>query len=39
VNAATDGVHLTPWQGYAVLVAWVMVLLALAAALLRRRDA
>ena len=39
VNAATDGVHLTPWQGYAVLVAWVMVLLALAATLLRRRDA
>ncbi|MDH4017044.1 MAG: ABC transporter permease, partial [Actinomycetota bacterium] len=39
VNAATDGVHLTPWQGYAVLVAWVLVLLALAAVLLRRRDA
>lgn len=39
VNAATDGAHLTPWQGYAVLVAWVMILLALAAVLLRRRDA
>lgn len=39
VNAATDGVHLTPWQGYSVLVVWVMVLLALAAVLLRHRDA
>ncbi len=39
VNAATDGAHLAPWQGYAVLVAWVMALLALAAVLLTRRDA
>ncbi len=39
VNAATDGAHLTPWQGYAVLVAWVLGLLALATVLLRRRDA
>lgn len=30
---------LGPWQGYAVLVAWVAVLLAGAAVLLRRRDA
>lgn len=30
---------LGPWQGYAVLVAWVVVLLGLAALLLRRRDA
>lgn len=30
---------LTPWQGFGVLVAWVAVLLAVAAVLLRRRDA
>lgn len=30
---------LTPWQGYGVLVAWVVVLLAVGAVLLRRRDA
>lgn len=39
VHAATTGAQLTPWQGYAVLVAWVVALLALAAVLLRRRDA
>lgn len=36
---ASDVVSLTPWQGYGVLVAWVAVLLAVAAVLLRRRDA
>lgn len=30
---------LTPWQGYAVLVAWVVVLTTAAAVLVRRRDA
>lgn len=30
---------LTPWQGYGVLMGWVVVLLAVAAVLLRRRDA
>jgi len=39
VNAATDGAQLTPWQGFAVLLVWVMALLSLAAVLLRRRDA
>lgn len=34
-----DGPHLTAWQGYGVLVAWVVVLLTLAAVLMRRRDA
>ncbi|NMR19828.1 ABC transporter permease [Cellulomonas fimi] len=33
------GPVLGPWEGYAVLVAWVVVLLATAAVLLRRRDA
>jgi len=33
------GPHLGAWQGYAVLLAWVVVVLATAAVLLRRRDA
>ena len=33
------GPSLTPWQGYGVMLAWVVVLLAAAAVLLRRRDA
>jgi len=33
------GAVLGPWQGYAVLIAWVVVLLAGAAVLLRRRNA
>lgn len=32
-------VHLTAWQGYGVLVAWVVVILAFAAVRLRSRDA
>lgn len=32
-------VHLTAWQGYGVLVAWVVVILVLAAVRLRSRDA
>lgn len=39
LNAAGTGPHLTPWQGYAVLLGWVVVLFAAAAVLLRRRDA
>ncbi|MCV2396516.1 ABC transporter permease [Actinotalea sp. M2MS4P-6] len=39
VDAATSGAHLTPWQGYGVLLAWVAGLLVLGAWLLRRRDA
>lgn len=35
----TSGTQLGPWQGYGVLVAWVVVLLAAAAALLKYRDA
>lgn len=38
-NAMTEGAHLSPWAGYAVLVTWVLVLGALAAITLRRRDA
>lgn len=38
-NAFTEGAHLSPWAGYAVLVAWVLVLGAIAAVSLRRRDA
>lgn len=34
-----DTVHLTPWQGYGVLVAWVVVLLVAAGVVMRRRDA
>ncbi|MCU1432860.1 MAG: transporter permease [Actinotalea sp.] len=33
------GPALTPWQGYAVLLAWALALLTTAAVLLRRRDA
>lgn len=39
IDTAREGATLTPWQGYGVLVAWVVVLLAAAAVLLRRRDA
>lgn len=39
VDAGSEAVILTPWQGYGVMVAWVVVLLAVAAVLLRRRDA
>jgi ABC-2 type transport system permease protein len=39
IDAASSGAHLTPWQGYGVLVAWAAALLALATVLLRRRDA
>ena len=35
----TAGAHLSPWQGYAVLVGWVIALGTVAAVLLRRRDA
>ncbi|WP_421732545.1 ABC transporter permease [Cellulomonas sp.] len=35
----TIGAQLTAWQGYGVLVAWVVVVLAIAAVLLKRRDA
>jgi ABC-2 type transport system permease protein len=34
-----DGYSLTPWWGLAVLVGWVLVGLAVAVILLRRRDA
>jgi len=36
---AGDVPVLTPWQGYGVLAAWVLVVLGAAAVLLRRRDA
>ena len=39
MDAGSTGAHLTAWQGYGVLVAWVAVLLTAAAVLLRRRDA
>ncbi len=39
LGPSMGGVDLTPWQGYGVLVAWVVLLLAAAAVLLRRRDA
>lgn len=39
MNAASVGADLGPWQGYGVLLAWVAVLMVLAAVLLRRRDA
>lgn len=39
IHAATNGPDLSPWQGYAVLMGWVVVLFAVAAVLLRRRDA
>jgi ABC-2 type transport system permease protein len=39
VAMATNGPHLTPWEGYGVLAIWVAVLLTAAAVLMRRRDA
>jgi ABC-2 type transport system permease protein len=39
LRAASDVAVLTPWQGYGVLIAWGLVLLAVASVLLRRRDA
>ena len=39
VDTMTQGVILTPWQGYGVLLGWVAVVLTAAAVLLRRRDA
>jgi ABC-2 type transport system permease protein len=38
-RAASSAPVLDPWTGYAVLLAWVAVLLVVAAVLLRRRDA
>jgi len=38
-DAMTKGAHLAPWLGYGVLVVWALVLFALAAMMLRRRDA
>lgn len=38
-NAMIDGAHLTAWQGYGVLLVWVVVLFTVAAVLMRRRDA
>lgn len=38
-DAMRDAAHLTPWQGYGVMLAWVVVLGAAATVLLRRRDA
>jgi len=38
-DAMRDAAHLTPWQGYGVMLAWVVVLGAVATVLLRRRDA
>lgn len=39
IDAGSTGPHLDPWLGFGVLVAWVIVLGAAAAVLLRRRDA
>ncbi len=39
IESSTAGASLSPWQGYGVLLTWVVVLLALAAVRLRRRDA
>ncbi|EYR63378.1 ABC transporter permease [Actinotalea ferrariae CF5-4] len=39
IDTMSEGAVLTPWQGYGVMVAWVVVLLGAAAVLLRRRDA
>ncbi|WP_277051446.1 ABC transporter permease subunit [Ruania albidiflava] len=36
---ATDGPHLSPWEGFGVLAIYVVVIMAAAAVLLRRRDA
>ena len=38
-DAMSGGDALGPWQGYGVMLAWVAVILAAAAVLLRRRDA
>jgi ABC-2 type transport system permease protein len=38
LSQAGVGAVLSPWQGYAVLLAWVAVLLTTAAVLLRRRN-
>ena len=38
-EATGAGTDLGPWQGYGVMLAWVAVVLAVAAVLLRRRDA
>ncbi|MDC7120035.1 ABC transporter permease subunit [Cellulomonas fimi] len=39
VNSMSEhGANLTAWQGYGVLVAWVAVLLTIAAVLMKRRD-
>jgi ABC-2 type transport system permease protein len=37
--AFADPDALGPWQGYGVMLAWVAVVIAVAAVLLRRRDA
>ena len=39
LDAVATGTVLSPWQGYAVLLGWVALLLGTAAMLLRRRDA
>jgi len=39
LRAASTTTVLDPWQGYGVMILWVVVLLAVAAVLLRRRDA
>ena len=39
LDTMTQGAHLGPWQGYGVLIAWVVLLLVPAAVLMRRRDA
>ncbi|HEY0185980.1 MAG TPA: ABC transporter permease subunit [Cellulomonas sp.] len=39
LRAASDVAVLTPWQGFGVMIAWGLVLLAVASVLLRRRDA
>ena len=39
MSAMNDGPVLTPWQGYGVLVAWIVVLLGSALLVTRRRDA
>jgi ABC-2 type transport system permease protein len=38
-DAMTKGLHLAPWLGYGVLLGWVLVLGAVAAMMLHRRDA
>lgn len=39
IDGMRDTVSLSPWAGYGVMLAWVAVLLGLAAVLLRQRDA